>query len=124
MKTLGDHIRQRRLDAGLSQAALARHVGVDRNAVTRWEAGLDEPGLKQTPKVIEFLGYDPSPADTGLALQIRTRRRMLGLTQAEFARQVGVSRETENMWENGSRIPTGRQLRNLAKFLNQNKSPN
>ncbi|MBX3177708.1 MAG: helix-turn-helix domain-containing protein [Candidatus Hydrogenedentes bacterium] len=105
LENLGDHIRKRRLDLGLSQAALAKQFGINRNAVTRWEAGLDEPGLKQMPKAIEFLGYDPTSSDGELAYQIRSNRRALGLSQAEFGKLLGVSRETVNLWENGKRVP-------------------
>jgi DNA-binding transcriptional regulator YiaG len=38
---------------------------------------------------------------------IRTIRSRLGLTQAEFAELIGVSRRTLENWEQGRREPTG-----------------
>lgn len=93
-RTLGNHIRKRRLELGLSQAALAKHFGVDRNAVTRWEAGLDEPGLQQMPTVVEFLGEDSLPSEGALAEQIRSMRRARSISQAQFGEVLGLNRET------------------------------
>jgi DNA-binding transcriptional regulator YiaG len=117
LNTLGDHIRKRRFDLGLSQVALARKFGVNRNAVTNWETGVQKPGLGQMPGVIEFLGYEPSNEFERLADAIRVRRRSLGLTQEAFSELVGVSRETVNLWERGKREPTGAPLRLLNSIL-------
>jgi DNA-binding XRE family transcriptional regulator len=40
LKTLGDHLRKRRLDKGLLQNDLARLLGVDKTTVTNWENDL------------------------------------------------------------------------------------
>lgn len=84
LRTLGDHIRRRRLELGLSQANLAEHLGVNRNSITNWEAGVQEPDLGQMPAIIEFLGHEPSSTDADLADRIRAKRRALGLSQADL----------------------------------------
>jgi transcriptional regulator with XRE-family HTH domain len=115
--TLGDHIRKRRLELGLSQATLASQLGINRNAVTNWESGAQEPDLAQMPSVIEFLGYEPSIDVEELAETIRLKRRYLGLTQEAFGELLGVSRETVNLWERGKRERSGLALRRLAVLL-------
>jgi len=46
------------------------------------------------------------------------RRKELGLTQAETARAVGVSRVSISQWEKGDTSPKGKNLHALAKVLN------
>ncbi len=43
--TIGDRIKQARLDAEMTQAELARKVGVSREAVSQWESG-ESKGMK------------------------------------------------------------------------------
>ncbi|MDO6525421.1 LexA family transcriptional regulator [Motilimonas sp. 1_MG-2023] len=45
------------------------------------------------------------------------RRKELGLTQAETARAVGVSRVSIGQWEKGETSPKGENLHSLAKVL-------
>lgn len=117
LKTLGDHIRNRRLDLNLSQAALAWQFGVNRNAVTSWENGVQKPDLVHMQLVIEFLGYEPSIDVSNPAEAIRARRHLMGLTQKALGDLVGVSRETVNLWERGKRKPTGSALRHVNSLL-------
>jgi transcriptional regulator with XRE-family HTH domain len=52
------------------------------------------------------------------AIEIKEKRKKLGLTQKEFAKLVGVSTQTINGYENGKEIPsTKHQI--LDKILNQ-----
>lgn len=62
---IGDHIRKKRLDLGLTQIEVAEIIGVKESTVWNWEHGT-EPELRHIPKIIEFLGYVPfeCPEDT------------------------------------------------------------
>ena len=60
-KTLGEHIRKRRIEKHLLQAELAKLLGVDRVSVQNWERGIHEPNSKIIGKIIGFLGYNPEP---------------------------------------------------------------
>ena len=40
------------------------------------------------------------------AINIRTLRQTLGLTQEEFAHRLGITVATVNRWENGHNSPT------------------
>lgn len=57
-----------------------------------WARGEDVPGLR----------YHPAPHEDARAIRART-----GLTQAAFARQIGVPVATLRNWEQGRRRPDG-----------------
>lgn len=46
-------------------------------------------------------------------------RRHLGLTQEQFAREVGVTYSTVNNWENGRRVPLPFLLKRLLEMQSQ-----
>lgn len=79
-RTVGDHLRKRRLDLGPFQREVALRIGVDKTTVFNWEAGTVSPHLRALPGVIEFLGYDPrrSPgaSDLGRPLRLNMTRRV------------------------------------------------
>ena len=58
--TLGDHIRKRRLDLKLTQIEVAGILGVDETTIVNWELNHTEPLGKYVPRMIDFLGYDPT----------------------------------------------------------------
>jgi transcriptional regulator with XRE-family HTH domain len=117
LNILGDHVRKRRLDLGISQAALGRLLGVDRNAVCNWERALQDPDLSVMPKIIEFLGYEPSTDGLALAVRLRMKRRALGMNQSEFAEHIGAATKSLHYWETGTRIPRGLHLKRIQKLL-------
>ena len=54
-----------------------------------------------------------------LANQLKERRTELGLTQAELAESVGVTRKTVNTVENGVFVPSTILALKLAKALDR-----
>ena len=58
-KSIGEHIRKRRLELHLMQETLAREFGVHIESVKNWERGVHEPNANVLPRVLDFLGYDP-----------------------------------------------------------------
>jgi len=54
-----------------------------------------------------------------LANRLKERRTELGLTQAELAEQVGVTRKTVNTVENGVFVPSTILALKLAKALDR-----
>ena len=55
----------------------------------------------------------PEPPKVRLAKDIVRIRKRLGVSQAVFARVLGVARDTEISWEQGRRTPSGPALRLL-----------
>jgi transcriptional regulator with XRE-family HTH domain len=60
LTTLGDHIRKKRLNLGLSQREAARIIGVEQCSVYNWEKRGMNPAQRIQTAIFNFLGYDPS----------------------------------------------------------------
>lgn len=52
-----------------------------------------------------------------LAEKIKTIREQLGLTQAELARKLGLTRSSINGWEMGLSVPSTQYIVELAKLF-------
>jgi len=61
LKTLGDHIRNGRLDLGLLQKEVAEQLGVDTASIGNWESNDSQPTVHCLPGIIAFLGHNPLP---------------------------------------------------------------
>ncbi len=116
---LGDHLRKRRLDLGLWQRTVAQTLGVREETVGLWENGLARPLPRQYGRIVRFLGYDPEPGDLTVAGRLRTLRRRLGLSQAEFATLAGLDEGSVCRWEAGSRTPSRWMAGRVAAILDR-----
>ena len=58
LKTLGDHIRKKRLDLGLLQKEVAERIGVGKTTIYNWEKNRTTPASRFRRRIIQFLGYD------------------------------------------------------------------
>ena len=94
LETLGDHLRKRRLDLALLQRQVAAGLGVHEASIYNWEKNRKSPQLRFVARITESLGYVPDigPSRT-LGERIIATRRLLGLTQKELARRLGVDPE-------------------------------
>ena len=97
--TYGDHIRARRLDAGLSQRQAAEAIGVDETSVFNWETNRVKPAVRLIPGIIRFLGYCPYVLGLPLSGRLRAWRQGLGLSQEMLAKAVGVDEGAWRRWE-------------------------
>ena len=82
LRTLGDHLRKRRLDLALFQKDVAKRLGANEASVWNWEKNRSSPALRFVPRIIEFLGYTPDD-DTkpeSLGQKIVNWRRLRGIT--------------------------------------------
>jgi len=59
LKTLGDHLRKRRLDLKLLQKELAQKLDISETSIYNWENNRASPSLYLIPKIMKFLGYIP-----------------------------------------------------------------
>lgn len=119
--TLGEHLRKRRLDLGMTQEQAAMHFGVTVVSYKSWEGDRNSPGIGKWPGIIDFLGYDPSPpSEDTFAKAVSALRRRLGLDKHQFAKRVGVDVKSVRNWESGKHGPFRRlreQLVGLAPDL-------
>jgi len=58
-QTMGEHIKKRRLELGLTQKKVSKMLGVTSFTVLNWEKGKTEPLPQFMPRIILFLGYVP-----------------------------------------------------------------
>jgi len=86
LKTIGDHIRKRRLDLNLYQSQVAEIINVETDTITNWEMNRYQPNLRFIPKIISFLGYSPIKEENPM------KRYMIekGISQNELAMIIGV----------------------------------
>jgi len=59
---LGEHLRKKRIDMGLSMPKLAKllGVGVTDTAIEKWEKNQNRPTEPYRSRIVEFLGFDPA----------------------------------------------------------------
>jgi transcriptional regulator with XRE-family HTH domain len=117
LATIGDHLRKRRLDLGLLQREVAERLGTDPCTITSWELNRTTPALRFLPGIVRFLGYAPWNAGASIGECLLALRRERGLSQAAFARLVGVDPGLLSRWERNLRMPTGRYARLAEAFI-------
>ncbi|MBC8554505.1 MAG: helix-turn-helix transcriptional regulator [Candidatus Brocadiales bacterium] len=118
LKTLGDHLRKKRLDLELLQKDAARKLGVCEPSIYNWENNLAKPAIKYIPTIIEFLGYVPFDTSTlSVGEKIVVYRKLLGLSQRKLAHNLGIDPCTLSKWEMNKRSPSKRFLEDLIMFF-------
>jgi len=60
--TLIEHVRQKRAAMKLSQSALGRLIGYEKNSISRWELEKIPVCDRARLKLMEWLGFDPEAA--------------------------------------------------------------
>jgi len=126
-------VRELREKKGLSQAALARMIGIRQPTVAAYESGKANPG----PAVCEMIrrmlsvtvrfpekGKDGEARDTPRAgkavrqrrnMTIRELRKACGLTQKQFAESVGICAGSVAAYESGKTKPGPETLRKIRE---------
>ena len=102
LKTVGDHLRARRITLGLSRDEAAKHLGASVFALADWERGDRSPSHPYWPRIIAFLGYDPHPEPKSLAEELAAVQRREGWTREELAENLGVTPCTVWRWTIGA----------------------
>jgi transcriptional regulator with XRE-family HTH domain len=69
-QTLAEHLRRRRMDLGITEKEAARRFGANQASLINWEKGRTEPAVRFLPRIIAFLGFDPSEAGSTFRLRI------------------------------------------------------
>ena len=118
LRTIGDHLRARRLDLGLLQKDVAVWLGVAVENVRNWEWRRTKPAVRFLPAIRGFLGYDPCERGaSSFAEALRQARSAAGLTQCALARRAGFDPSTIGAWERGENCPDVASLTRLGLAL-------
>ncbi|WP_461788676.1 recombinase family protein [Pedobacter sp.] len=120
-KTIGEHIRKKRIDSGLSQADLGKILKVSTDCVTFWENNRSEPQIKYYPRINLFLGYNPIKFDeNNFRDRLRKYRYQNGASFRKMALLLKVDASTVRAWELGHNRPSQEKLTELDRLLAQN----
>lgn len=110
-------MKKRRLQLHLMQKDVAQLLGVHVESLKNWERDVGSPLIRQIPRIIAFLGYDPEPEPQLLSGRIAYVRRRLGLTQEDLAKALAIDPVTVYRWEKGLSTPPATKLRLLTDLL-------
>jgi len=128
---VGQLIRRRRTERGLTQAECAAAIGVAQPTLAGWEIGRARPGRDLAAAIAGFLEL-PLDEVEGLLHQpltvemerwptfgriIGERRLTLQIDRAELAARMRVSARTIAAWEVGEKVPNNTHLARLAEVL-------
>jgi transcriptional regulator with XRE-family HTH domain len=117
-KTLGEHIRKRRLELALTQREAAAQIGTSEHRIVNWENGHRRPIARFLPGITRFLGYDPFPVrTTTIADRLVAKRRELGWSRKRAAREWCIAESTLQGWERGGPILHRDHRAMVAKLL-------
>jgi DNA-binding XRE family transcriptional regulator len=101
-KNLGDKIKNKRLELGITQGEAANSIGASRSATMDWENGIGEPTIDFYPAIISFLGYIPFEFDKSkLSDRLREYRFLNGLSQEVLGKKIGIGGATIHRIEQG-----------------------
>jgi len=121
VERLGEHIRKRRLELGLTQKEVADTFGVSKDTICNWEKGKSFPDLKVIPKIIKFLGYNPfRPEGDDLISRLKFYRLVNGLTVEELAERISKHPDQVSAWLAGRRKLSKKNRKWLEEFLKGN----
>lgn len=83
-QTLGEKIAQLRREKQLTQAELAKMMGVTDKAVSKWERNLSCPDVSSIPRLAEILGLSPGELIEAKAAPVKRGKRPVPLAEISF----------------------------------------
>jgi DNA-binding XRE family transcriptional regulator len=115
-KTIGEHIRKRRLYLCLHQIEVAKMIGVTESTVWNWEHGT-EPELRYMPKIIEFLRYVPFECPEDTLGQLKYFKQVKGLSYERLGEIMRKDPEQLTDWLSKRVKPCKRSVQEIKRFL-------
>ncbi|PWB79315.1 MAG: transcriptional regulator [Candidatus Methylomirabilota bacterium] len=116
-KSLGEHLRKRRLDLALFQHQVANQLGVDEITIVNWEKERTQPSIRQLPKIIAFLGYVPFECPPDPLGRLRYYKRVHGLSYEVLAQELGMDESMVTGWFTGQHRPSPRSVARIEAFI-------
>ncbi len=105
------------------QRRVAEQIGIKVNTLAEWEKDRAEPEVRYWPRILSFLGYDPSSGGETLADRLRRKRRELGLPRKRAAALLSIDEGTLKRYEEGQATPGTRNRAILDRFLVRPSGP-
>ena len=103
----GSHLKHARLTRNLLQKEVIEILHVPLGTYRGWERNIFNPRPWHFPAIIRFLGYDPQASPSSdLCKQLKSYRRIHGLTQRELSKIFHIHVSTLRRWEKDVRPPT------------------
>jgi transcriptional regulator with XRE-family HTH domain len=116
-QTLGEQIKKKRLECGLSQIEVGKTLGVSTETILNWEKGYTEPLIVSIPAILQFLGFDSFPRPQTISERLFAFRQSHGLSIRGAAKELGVHFETWRDWEHGKTILRLKHRELVARLL-------
>ena len=116
-QTVGEHIKHCRLKCRHSQKQTAYALEVQSLTILNWEKGYTEPPIESVPAILRWLGYDPYPEPKTVPERMLAKRRKMGWSIKDAARQIGVDEGTWGAWERGETILFRKHRGLIARLL-------
>ena len=135
-KTIGEHLRRRRVQLQLHQSQGAKLLKVSTVTLSRWERDHTYPTWDYHETITKYLGYDAfaqcghrdpyrnetpvvaSLSPSSLCQNLKTLRLELKLTLKECSKELNVAPKTLHTWEIGARQPCRKHREVISGFLN------
>ena len=115
--TLGDHLRRRRIQLCLNQKVVAAKLGVIPSTIWNWEHGWTID-LRFIPRVIAFLGYNPTPPPEDVIEKLAWYKQAHGLTLEQLGAEMGRDPAQLADWLSGRHKPCRRNLEVIERSVN------
>jgi transcriptional regulator with XRE-family HTH domain len=116
-RTLGEHIKKRRLDLKLTLKETGKLFGTDEWSIINWEKARTVPKVYRLPTIIRFLGYNPLPEPRTVSERLVANRLERGWSRKAASRHLGIDISTLRDWEHGKVILFRKHRRLVAKVL-------
>jgi transcriptional regulator with XRE-family HTH domain len=117
LKTLGDHLRKKRLDLKLLQRDVAKRLGANETTIYNWEKNRSNPSLQFIPKIIRFLGYFPLKCHEDTIGRLRFYKLVNGFSYKRLGKLMGKHPEQLADWLSGRVRPCKRNMESIINFL-------
>jgi DNA-binding transcriptional regulator YiaG len=117
IKTLGDHLRARRIDKKLFQKDVAPLIGASVESINHWETNTRKPEVRYYPRIMEFLGYCPIQYAKNFSELLILHRTHLGLSHRTLGKILNTDPGTISRWESGERNPYKKHQDRINNFF-------
>jgi len=123
-KPAGEAIRDLRDSLGMTREAFAKSLGMNANTIYEYESGRFSPSPKILTAIKKKYGVKIAPERDRIQrkkvmnrMDVREIRTALGLSQAEFARQLGVATASIGHYENGRMNPSEKVVAQIKSIF-------